>query len=266
MADRSRETLEIRAREWATSNPVQDLLGSPSSPGEEIALRKNAFRLLIWIALWLPLAAYAQDTNTTFTTSTTHHETDIRNELPNAQAFLTEIFAYMFRLHPFSDSFPFDETLPAPFADPAVQAAVVAARNSLLANGVLPANIIGPDLIASSSTTGPSTMASNVLLGTNITVTQTTSLGPGTILIGDDQSVTFFVAAGTTNVNTNTAFESFYQNDFQATTTNAAAYQVTGQLLDLAAVPIPLGPWVPIGSAMAIVLLTLARLRRAPRL
>ncbi|MBL8662449.1 MAG: hypothetical protein JNM29_06455, partial [Candidatus Odyssella sp.] len=42
------------------------------------------------------------------------------------------------------------------------------------------------------------------------TVTTTTTFGPATILIGPDQSQTFFVAAGTTNVNTNTHFARFY--------------------------------------------------------
>jgi hypothetical protein len=44
---------------------------------------------------------------------------------------------------------------------------------------------------------GPSAVTLN---HTETSVTATTTFGPATILIGDDQSQTFFVAAGTTNV------------------------------------------------------------------
>jgi hypothetical protein len=41
------------------------------------------------------------------------------------------------------------------------------------------------------------------------TITSTTTFGPATILIGEDQSETFFVEAGTINVNTNTHTATF---------------------------------------------------------
>lgn len=44
---------------------------------------------------------------------------------------------------------------------------------------------------------------------TAVSASTTVSLGPGTIFIGPDQSQTFFVAAGTTNFNTNTHTETF---------------------------------------------------------
>ena len=44
---------------------------------------------------------------------------------------------------------------------------------------------------------------------TETSATTTATLGPTTIFIGDDQTVTFFVAAGTTNFNTNTHTETF---------------------------------------------------------
>jgi hypothetical protein len=40
-------------------------------------------------------------------------------------------------------------------------------------------------------------------------VTTTTTIGPATILIGENQSQTYFVPAGTQNINTNTHTESF---------------------------------------------------------
>ena len=45
--------------------------------------------------------------------------------------------------------------------------------------------------------------------GTNTSSTATAVLGPGTIMIGECQSQPFFVAAGTSNVNTNTHTETF---------------------------------------------------------
>ena len=44
---------------------------------------------------------------------------------------------------------------------------------------------------------------------TETTVTTSSTFGPATILIGEDQSVVFFVVAGTINVNTNTHTETF---------------------------------------------------------
>ncbi len=44
---------------------------------------------------------------------------------------------------------------------------------------------------------------------TEQSVTTTTTFGPATILIGEDQAFTFFVAAGTLNINSNTHTETF---------------------------------------------------------
>ena len=44
---------------------------------------------------------------------------------------------------------------------------------------------------------------------TETSVTTTTTIGPATIFVGEDQSVPFFVAAGTLNINTNTHTETF---------------------------------------------------------
>ncbi len=60
---------------------------------------------------------------------------------------------------------------------------------------------------------GPSAVALN---HTETSVTTTTTFGPATILIGDDQSQTFFVAAGTTNVNTNVHTQRFLDVNFSA--------------------------------------------------
>lgn len=48
-----------------------------------------------------------------------------------------------------------------------------------------------------------------------VSVTTDLSIGPATILIGENQSVTYFVPAGTTNLNTNTHTETFITTTYQ---------------------------------------------------
>ncbi|MGD9847164.1 autotransporter outer membrane beta-barrel domain-containing protein [Pseudorhodoplanes sp.] len=55
-----------------------------------------------------------------------------------------------------------------------------------------------------------------------MSVSTQVAIGPGTILIGSDQSQTFFVAPGTTNLNTNTHTETFVTNFLQAARTLSA--------------------------------------------
>lgn len=78
-----------------------------------------------------------------------------------------------------------------------------------------------------------------------ISVSTTQSLGPGTIFIGENQSETFFVAAGTTNFNTNTHTETF--------------------VCALAAAPIPtLSTWALMALVALMVAGGLLALRRRP--
>lgn len=64
--------------------------------------------------------------------------------------------------------------------------------------------------------------------GTTTTVTSTVVIGPGTIQIGTCQSQTFVVAAGTTNINTNThtttSFTCVLLPDLAVTKTHAGAF------------------------------------------
>jgi outer membrane autotransporter protein len=57
---------------------------------------------------------------------------------------------------------------------------------------------------------GPATGSTKTLIGTNTTVTNSVKIGPGTATFGPDMSLSFFVTAGNFNINTNTAFESFF--------------------------------------------------------
>ena len=63
-----------------------------------------------------------------------------------------------------------------------------------------------------------------VQTGTNTSITTTTTFGPATILIGTDQSTTFFVAPGTTNVNVNTHTATFFD------ATSNAAFSAPGRM------------------------------------
>lgn len=67
-----------------------------------------------------------------------------------------------------------------------------------------------PSILAVLQTLSAGGLAATTLKGTAFTVTSTVAFGPATILIGPEQSVTFFVAAGTLNVNINTHTESFF--------------------------------------------------------
>jgi hypothetical protein len=58
-----------------------------------------------------------------------------------------------------------------------------------------------------------------VLAHTETSTTTTTTVGPATILIGKDQSQTYFVPAGTVNVNTNTHTEYFLDARYRRVTT-----------------------------------------------
>ncbi len=156
---------------------------------------------------------------TTFTTSTTHHSTFTRKDLPteSLETFLTRLTGHIDG-GPNLVDFSFDK----PFADPVVQAAIDTVKNNLSAfTAPDPLSFTGPNPLSSMrSLIGSQTdFLGNPLNHTEQTVTTTSSFGPGTILIGDDQSQTFFVAAGTENFNTNTHTESFFDQLFQTTDT-----------------------------------------------
>ncbi len=160
--------------------------------------------------------------NTTFTTSTTHHTTNTRVDVADAQAYQTRVIAFDVT----TNVFVFDQTVAAAPGSPAVNAAFAQAQAALVAAGA--PTISGPVLIAHSTSRLAAVHVGDQTVGTNTTITTATTVGPTTILIGTDQSVSFSVAAGTQNVNQNTHFETFVNNLFQATTTNSATYELSG--------------------------------------
>jgi hypothetical protein len=82
-----------------------------------------------------------------------------------------------------------------------------------------------PPVVTTNSTTTETPNCSNVTFDT------TAALGPGTIMTGVNMTVPFFVAAGTTNFNTNAHTEFFVnrQTTITSTTRKSAVYQVLGE-------------------------------------
>lgn len=226
-------------------------------------MRKNSYCLLIWIALWLPLAAFAAvggngSNTTTFTnsTKTNYHTTDTPVS-QRVDTFSTELIARM-------QGGPtlYDQTFNAAFADPLVQAAIVAARAVLTGSGA--SSSVGPTLLSSSASLVSSITQTSppVVVGTNVTTTVNVYIGPQTIFVGPEQSQAFVIAAGGEDIDTLVSTDIFRVTTTTTTNTflNRAVYELVGIS---AATAVPLNPWVPIASAIAIALLAVGwQLRR----
>lgn len=142
------------------------------------------------IFAWLTAPARAQQVDcstlnpnpvpptTTCTVSTTHHETDTPVATPGIVV---------------PGNGPLQVQLNQVLAGP---------------NGAAVASALATLEVVTANSGGGST---KVFLGTSTTVTNSQTFGPGTVLVGSDQSQTFFVAAGNIDINQNTAFESFFE-------------------------------------------------------
>jgi hypothetical protein len=115
----------------------------------------------------------------------------------------------------------YDQTFALPFSDPVVQAALQAAEAILTADNAT----FGAPVLTSSSTTLLSSQTANVVqpgpytqATGNTTLTSTTTFGPATILVGDNQIDTFTVLAGQEDININTNNE--YYIPVNVVTTN----------------------------------------------
>jgi hypothetical protein len=208
--------------------------------------------LVAWAAYSGP-ALGGPGITTTTTTSTTHHETDIHVDLPTI--YSTRVIGVTFNGQ--QNFLVYDQTFPVqPFASEVVNTANPAAELAVQAVA-LPQTITGPTLTSMSSTE----QLADTIAGVNTSISTSTSFGPATILIGDDQSMSFFVPAGTENINTNTHTETFVNKNFQATISHRALWQVTGLLAAVANAP-ALSAIGLIGTAAGLVGLALWRLRR----
>lgn len=189
------------------------------------------------------------NTTTTFTTSTTHHTTYTRVDLEDLQADRTRIIAELDELP--AIPIVYDQTFSDSPSSATVQAGILAAKAALEA-AAAPRTVtfIGPTFVASAVNSN-TVHTGDVLDHTTQTVSTTTSFGPGTILIGDDQSQTFFVQAGTININTNTHTESFVNQLYQTTVYHEATYPLDGEV---EAVSIPtLSEWAQIGMVALLI-------------
>ena len=177
--------------------------------------------------------------NTTSTTSTTHHDTFTDQfQTERVDTFLTRIVG---RID--GGATVYDQSFNLAFGDPVVQAAVAAAQAAINAAVNPDPPIAGPTLISSTELQIDTTtdLVSQLLSSMETTITTTLALGPATILIGEDQSVEFFVAPGTTNVNINTHTESVYDRLFVTTNTylTTQTYELVGYPQPVAGVPEP---------------------------
>ena len=165
----------------------------------------------------------------TSTTSTTHHETFTDTFLSSVRMddFLTRITAQLA-----GGPILFDQSFNLHISDAIVQSAVANAQNILNAAGA--ATISGPNLIFSQEDFlgSVTNFLGEQFNHDETSVTTTTTIGPATILIGDDQSQTFFVPGGALNINTHTHTESFIDRSYQDQHSYLTSehYDLTGRL------------------------------------
>ena len=153
------------------------------------------------------------------TASTTNHTTVVPQDLPTLPAFTTRVIAILN-----GKQTVLNLTTNHPPGSAEVTAllsqAIAALRN---AGG----QQISSPVLAQAYSVGSSVYIGRTSAGSSQTVSNSVTIGPGTVLYGSDQSQTLFVPAGHTNVNTNTHNESFFTDNYQPTTTYIATYVVT---------------------------------------
>jgi len=205
-------------------------------------MRKLPFCLCSALAAagWLffqPTPVAGQGGNTTTTTSTTSHSTFTVLAPVNltSRGYSTQILGVLSNTANASNTTVFNVTVNSgldllemrqqlELARQAVQAAHTQSGNQQLQ--ISEAQLDSSQAPVSATTTNNT----DIFTGSLQSVTTETTFGPGTILIGPDQSQTFFVPPGTTNVNTNTHTESFFNRTptTMQTTTKSSVYRVVG--------------------------------------
>ena len=128
------------------------------------------------------------------------------------------------------------------------QTGPINAQYLVLEDSIGPVTISVGNRIGCTLVPSPNLANCNPTGGTGTTVDPyVCSNSPSRLVIGCSGGTSFIVLAGTTNLNVHTQ-----------TVSAVAATTGTAQ-------PVPLGPWVPIGSAIGVGLLALRRHRRAAR-
>jgi hypothetical protein len=147
------------------------------------------------VTLALPAAAEVEgggSTVATSTTSTTWATTHTRVDLAPVTSLQTRVVALL-------DGVTLLDATTGDSPDSAAAPALVGLANAALsAAGAVPV----PPQVTSTESVSAEALVGQVPRGSEASVTSTTTFGPATILIGEGQTVPYFVPAGTVNVNT----------------------------------------------------------------
>ena len=154
------------------------------------------------------------NTATTSTTSSTHVEQETFVEVEEYQTRVTAVL---------DGVVVFDQTVDAPPGSPEVQALQGQAAAALSGPGCA---VTGQNVTDTRQSTG-STFSDAVDHFTQ-EISTTTVFGPATILIGENQSQTYFVAAGSVNINTHTHTSYFVDRTTTTTFLNTREIQTVG--------------------------------------
>ena len=157
------------------------------------------------------------DVTNTCTTSWTAHTT-VTEQTVEVEEYQTRVTAVL------DGVVVFDQTVNAAPGSPEVQALEAQAVAAVSGPGC---SITGQGVTGSRSSTG-STVTDQVAGRRDEPSPRKPSFGPATILIGEDQSQTYLVPAGVTNVNTNTHTETFVTRTTSTTYLNSQHRQTTG--------------------------------------
>ena len=197
-----------------------------------------AAQLLAFSSAWAAVGGGGNTTTTTTTSTTSGTTFTDQFQTERVDTFLTRITA---RIN--GGVTVYDQSFNVAFGQPAVTAAIAAAQAALNAAVEPDPTIVGPTLISSTELLidTDTDLVSQLLNHIETSVTTTTTFGPATILVGEDQSVPFIVDAGTLNINTNTHTQSFFDRLFLTTDTylTSQTYELVGYPQQVAAVPEP---------------------------
>ena len=156
----------------------------------------------------------------------------------------------------------FTETFAVSFADPTVQAAVVAADAILAGDG---ASFGAPQLLSNStvlqsSVTSPTTTYTCQTVpaadATGSQISSVTTFGPGTIKVGTCQSDLFNILAGQTDININNGTQYTVPDGVVTTNTNLTTqvFQIAGTISSPGTIPSPGPTSVPEPGTVGLVL------------
>ncbi len=166
--------------------------------------------------------------NTSTTLSTTKHTTTVIVEEKSQTERLYDLTIRGIVQRGESQEIVFEQAVQSPVDLSPARDTLEQARQAVVAAGATQVELRpGASEVAPPET---STTFEDVNTTTETSVSTSTSFGPTTILVGEDQTQTFFVPAGTTNVNINTHTETFVDQTRVTTTTltKTASFDVVG--------------------------------------